>query len=475
MKYLSVILALTILSCQPNNSSDTIITESTQDIDIVREIQVQRATQAVIWALPAVTIYNFGNSIIRDLGGKTGTIAYMSQTMNSRHSFITANNVTPYVIAGFSVKDGPVVVEIPPASNKTSFFGSFVDAWFVPVADVGPTGSDKGKGGKYLFLPPGHEGETPKGFIVIPLRTNSFHCAFRPVSTNGGSIAEAAEYSQTMKTYSLSEASNPPTTEFVDAFPKDWNTLPRFDFRYFEDLWAIIQSEPIQERDKVMMGLLATLGIEKGKPFNPSAEEQTILEEGVEKGFNYFQTQFTTPGKSLFPYYGGDNYWQAFNIPKDQAENGFLFVTDDRVLVEERALAYIGVTYYPVKLGPASVYLMGVRDQNGELFNGNETYKLNVPADTPAKDFWSVIVYSMQSKGFIKNSERVGLASTDMDNLRVNDDGSVDIYFAPEPPAYFEKNWISTGEDFLLCFRLYGPKESAFDKTWKLSNVEKIQ
>ena len=107
--------------------------------------------------------------------------------------------------------------------------------------------------------------------------------------------------------------------------------------------------------------------------------------------------------------------------------------------------------------------------------NGKDNYKLNVPDDTPANDFWSVIVYSMKTKGFVLNAETVGLASTGLDKMKTNQDGSVDVFFAPQAPKGMESNWIPTGEDFFLLFRLYGPDESLFEKTWTLEDVEKVK
>lgn len=106
--------------------------------------------------------------------------------------------------------------------------------------------------------------------------------------------------------------------------------------------------------------------------------------------------------------------------------------------------------------------------------NGKATYRLNVPKDTTAKDFWSVIAYSMTTKGFIRNAKSVGRSSRQLEEMTVNDDGSVDVYFAPTASDGKEANWIPTGEDFFLVFRLYGPEETAFDKTWQLNDVQRV-
>jgi hypothetical protein len=128
--------------------------------EIERTIAVQRATQVAIWAVPAVATYAVLRGTI-DVGGKLNDVVALSQPLTSRHGFLTANDVTPYAISSLSTADGPIVVEVPPASKKTVFFGTFIDAWMRPIVDVGPTGRDKGKGAKYLFLPGDYEGETP--------------------------------------------------------------------------------------------------------------------------------------------------------------------------------------------------------------------------------------------------------------------------------------------------------------------------
>ena len=101
--------------------------------------------------------------------------------MAPRHEFLTANNQTPYVFTVFDLRRGPMVLDVPPASDKTVFFGSAIDSWEVPLADIGGTGDDAGKGGKYLFLPPGYSGKPPDGYLVVPSPTVFVHIALRPI------------------------------------------------------------------------------------------------------------------------------------------------------------------------------------------------------------------------------------------------------------------------------------------------------
>jgi hypothetical protein len=81
----------------------------------------------------------------------------------------------------------------------------------------------------------------------------------------------------------------------------------------------------------------------------------------------------------------------------------------------------------------------------------------------------------MKTKGFLDGRDRGGLSSKETGRMKANADGSVDVYFAPEPPAGLESNWIPTGEDFFLLFRLYGPEKPLFEKTLKIDDVEKVK
>ncbi len=438
------------------------------------EMKVERAAQAAVWAIPAVAIWDVAVATRRELGGDVGDVIYFSKPMVSRHGFLTANDVTPYVIASLTTKDGPLVVEVPAASEKAAYFGSFMDAWQVPVVDVGLSGEDKGKGGKYLFLPPGYTGAVPEGYLVYRPQTYAVEVAFRPVAKDRGTMEEVVEYGKSLKVYKLSEAANPPQTRFIDAYPKKWNTLPSYDINYFEEINTIVQKEPVLERDKAMMGLLASIGIEKGKPFAPDAETTKALEEGVRRAYDWMQHYFTTPGMSCAPMWEGSQ-WQVWNLSREQAIQGFPFVTEDRLMIDERAGYYFFATALPKNLGGDTFYLTGLRDHDGNLFDGASTYRLRVPKDTPARDFWSVIVYSMKTKGFLDGKDRVGLSSKELGKMKANADGSVDVYFAPKPPAGLDSNWIPTGEDFFLLFRLYGPEKPLLEKTWKLDDLEKVK
>jgi len=315
-----------------------------------------------------------------------------------------------------------------------------------------------------------------EGYFVFQLEGYSINFAFRPVSRGGGTINEAvAHVHDNLRVYPLAEAASPPETVFLDATGKKWDTLPYYDLTYFRDLWNVVQGEPIRERDKAMHGILREIGIEKGVPFEPTEAWVAIYEDGAKCAFDYMQDKWLTPNVMLRPFNEGKNHWQQANVPPDQAAIGFPFEDRGIPLIDARVDAYFWATYFPVVLGGSSFYLMSLHDSDGNLLNGKDTYRLSVPKDTPAADFWSAIAYSMVTKGFIRDAERVGLSSRQLDDMTVNEDGSVDLYFAPEPPKGKESNWVPTGEDWFSIFRFYGPEKALFDKSFLLPDFEKVQ
>jgi hypothetical protein len=443
---------------------------------IEREIITHRATQAVYWGMPAVALVALRRGAERDLGARDNDIICFSQPMEARHGFITANNQTPYCAIMIDTHEGPVVMEVPPAGAKTVFFGTAVDAWQVPLADVGPRGDDRGRGGKFLFVPPGYDKPLPEGYIVVRSQTYRIYLGLRPVAINGGTVADGVAYSRQLKAYPLAQADHPPANRFIDPFPKIWNTLPAYDLTFFRDLADVVRNEPTQPKDITIVGMLASLGIEKGKPFAPDAAMQKTLTAAARLGYDMLQSDFVTPGRATRPYWPNSR-WLEWMVSDDEMAQGFPFMEDGKMLFERRGDFFHWVTF-PVKAFAKprpTYYLIAQRDQADRLFDGKSQYRLHVPPEVPASQFWSAIVYSMNTKGFIGNASRVGISSYDKTALKTNDDGSVDLYFGGKAPKGKESNWLPTGEPFFVMFRYYGPQPAFWDKSWTMPDVEKVK
>ena len=442
-----------------------------EPVDWDYQIAYQRGIEAVTWGVPAVSMLNFREAYF-GLGGGFNTVYYLSQPPTPKTETLTANNQTGYATILMTTKNGPVVLDIPPASDRAMIFGSAVDIWEVPVADMGPAGSDQGRGGKYLFLPPAYEGEIPEGYFVVPMETYNIFVALRLMPRNGASFSEAANYAMNINAYPLTHADEPPAGNYIDIYDKHLPTLPDYDLSYYEDIATMLKEEPLLERDKVMGGMLASIGIEKGKPFAPKGKVKQALERAVIDGKDYLDFLFTTPGIAWEKIWD-NRQWMSVVTPSSE---GFVFDEGDYLLLDARGAMFSFVTFAPRRLGKASAYIVATKDADGEPLSGMANYRLTVPADVPVRDFWSIIAYEMETRSFIYNDlNRVGLSSLDASEMQLNADGSIDIYFGKTAPTGLESNWIPTGgKSFFPMFRLYGPEEAFFNKAFLLNDIEKI-
>lgn len=181
---------------------------STPDFDY--QIKYQRAFEAIIWAVPAIAIYQFRAAALNDLGIKDNDIIDYSATATPKLEAITANASPLYISAFCDLQQGPAVLEVPEAGADGSLYGQVVDAWQFTIADVGPSGLDKGKAAKYLFTPPGYQGQIPDGYLHVASPNYRIAFAFRSVRAEGKTAADAYVYAKRLRMYYLKDAANPP-------------------------------------------------------------------------------------------------------------------------------------------------------------------------------------------------------------------------------------------------------------------------
>jgi hypothetical protein len=442
--------------------------------DLDAQVAYQRAFEAVLWAMPASAIYRFRVGLLQLPGMADNAILTSVTPLAAKQQFITPNQTTPYTGAVSDLRSGPVVLEVPAKTEKVVLYGQVVDAWQATIAGVGQVGEDKGAGGKYLFLPPGYDGSVAKGYFVVRPSTYRITLAFRAIQLKGATVADATAYTKLIKMYPLAEAANPRPTRFVDLRPLTAQTMPHYDMQALKDIYDIVSVEPVQPRDKVMMGMLATIGIEPGKPFNPPEKYKADLERGVADAYYYMQKQDT----KLFAanLYWPDRHWSFVMVP--DAQRGFEFVSKEAVEIDKRAAAWFFYTFYPKELTDqaGTVYLAPIADTSGRALQAGKTYRLRMPKDVPAREFWSLTVYERATWAFINNPlERAGLDSLHKDAMKMNADGSVDLYFGPKAPAGLESNWIPTmNKEPYVWLRLYGPEPAFWNKSFKMPDVELV-
>jgi len=431
-----------------------------------------RAVEAVIWGMPAVN-YDLMLQEFKKIGGKENQIVYWSRPLDGNNQTLTPNPDSIYFMAFYNTKDGPVVLEIPPAGDDGSINANIVTTWQMPLADGGPYGTDKGQGGKYLLLPPGYSGTVPEGYIPLQSDTYGGYALIRSnlKSHSDADVAKSVAYGKRVKLYPLSQAADPPETVFVDAADLVFDSTIRYDSSFFQNLDRIVQDEPWIPRDRAIIDQLKSIGIEKGKPFDPDAKTKALLDEATQEAKVLLDQRFDA---GFPPFYEGTHWTMPVSPDLVKAmKSGF--ADPDSYPIDARGLTYTYAFVGIKNLGAGQYYLFNIRDKDGDPFDGAKNYRLHVPANPPVKQYWSVTVYDRALHTLLRDVKRASRASNASD-VQKNDDGSVDVYFGPEPPPGKESNWVPTkpGQGFEFIFRLYAPTEALFEKTWKLPDVEKV-
>ena len=423
------------------------------------ERDFQRACQAYLWSLPAVSFAAWQRGFTHQLGAKNGQIVAIL-SLEARRGILTANATTPYYMGFADLSAGPFLVVIPPHGVQ----GGISDAWHQALPDVQAPRT-------YLVLGPGQKApENAEGFAVRESPTFSIFFGLRLTDEDSAKGKEALAQIQM---YPYAQRANPPSTSVLDVGTKTWSGLPPRGMEYWQRLDDVIQREPLAARDIFFHQMLRPLGLEKGKPFTPDARQTKILSEAVFVGeamakANSAERRFA--GGRFRP----DAHWDfALQLDADDAE-AFWNLLDERASWFYEAVG-AGPDMAPKRPGPSSAYLSAYKDKAGQWLDGGRSYRLRVPPNPPIKLFWSVTLYDVDTRALILNEQKIADRSSRMD-LRQNADGSVDIHCGPRAPAGFEKNWIPTvtGKNWFAYFRFYQPTETYFDRSWPLPDFEQV-
>ncbi len=431
-------------------------------------LDFQRGVQAVLTAMPGASLAAMRKGL-RGLGPDNQTAVMFSTLMDSKTLFLTANPIVVYNFMWLNTKEGPLVIELPP-----NVLGMIDDFWFHWVGDLGRTGPDKGKGGKYLVLPPGYKGSVPDGYFVLRPRTYNMWFFFRGFLVDGSPAPAVASIKEHLRVYPLANAANPPQMNFVDESGKYFNTISSLDFSFFEDVNEVVQEEPNAALDPETLGLLASIGIEKGKPFKPDARMKKILTEAAAVG-NITARALAYRSRIPETYFYKNSAWCTPFVG-----DSYQFLSEKGVRnLDARTFFFLyatGITPAMAEkmVGKGSQYAVAFVDANGDPFDGSKTYKLHVPPNVPVKGYWSLVLYSSQTRSMLQTDQQFPTIASETKGVVVNPDSSVDVYFGPKAPAGKENNWIQTvpGKGWSVILRLYGPLEPWFNKTWRPGEIE---
>jgi hypothetical protein len=430
----------------------------------------RRAVEAAIWGMPLVSVDAMREAYFRDAGAQYNDILYWGKPADWKFQFTTPNASTRYVYFNFNLKGGAVVLEVPPAI-KAGLFGSIVDAWEAPLADVGPAGEDKGKGGRYLLLPPDFREFVPAGYIPVQFETVNGYALLRAIPKTSAETdeAEAIALIKQLRLYQLAQAIRPPAQRFIDMAGKVLDGVVEFDATFYERLARMVSEEPVMTRDLIPMAQLRSIGIERGKAFSPDEATKAVLSQAAEEAHQGFMAAVLE----------GEPWWPGtqWRLPESTgAKTGFRFETDSALEIDNRGMIFFLGFAAPKVLGAATFYVVGGHDSDGQPLMGENSYRLHVPPGVPAKQYWAVTVYDLDTACLIRDMPRPGLDSYNQ-KMQRNADGSVDIDFGPQPSAGRTNNWVPTaaGKPWFAMFRFYGPEIPLFDRSWKLSDISRAR
>jgi hypothetical protein len=435
---------------------------------LLDEMLFQRACQVVLWSLPAINMWAMKKGSEAVFGSGSNVLVTWKDRLNASTVISTPNSDVIYALGYIDLAaDGPTVVEVPPRQQ-----GILDDFWQRPITDVGFVGPDQGKGGRYLLLPPGYAGELPDGYHAFTSRTNNVFVFWRAF-IDDGQTATPVELIERTRIYPLADSAAPPEMVFPNGSATPANMVFPQDYRYFEMLAEFVEAEAVAPEDMAMRGLMASLGLVKGQPFEPEDHLRDILTAGAEIGVKMAKAiRFGDylPGTR---YYDDRQWHNVLNVLDGQFNEDTFLNVDARV-----GMFVIGYSISPAMVmnmvGKGSKYPFAYRDIDGNYLSGGRSYRLHLPAQVPAANFWSVTLYDAENASGLDNGQPFPSIGS-LDDLHYNDDGSVDLFFGPEVPTGAPaSNWLRTipGKGWFTLLRLYSPTEPFFDQTWRPGDFE---
>jgi hypothetical protein len=445
--------------------------------DLRDELFYQRAVHAYITMLPALNVIGIRDGSEAAFGKGYNILPIWKDRMDARAWIPTPNADVIYSMSYLDLKEtGPLVVAAPP-----NVIGMFTDFFQRTITDVGLIGPDRARGGLYLLLPPGYEGEVPKGYFAFKSSTYNVFLFFRTIMAKGENgpdpkpAVALAEQTRVYPLWALEKDVKP--MQFPNGSGKRVNMMYPIDNSYWTKLKDFVDYEPVSAIDPELRGVLASIGIIKGQPFNPSAKQQELLKKAVETAPKMIMAnrQLGRPDKRT-RYYTDRQYENIWAGATSE------WLQDSYLDIDARA-TYFQVAYASAPamvmrtLNSGSKYPFTMRDASGEFLNGSSVYKLHLPPNPPAALFWAVTAYNI-TDGTMVEAPQLMPSINGFNKVAANNDGSVDLWFGPDKPSEARaSNWIQTvsGRNFLVALRLYGTGVEFFDQTWKPDDVVKVK
>jgi hypothetical protein len=449
----------------------------TEARQLVDELFYQRAIHAYMTMQPALNVIGMRDGSEAAFGAGYNVLPIWKDRMDARTWVPTPNADVIYSMSYLDLKEtGPLVVAAP-----ANVIGMFTDFFQRTITDVGAIGPDRARGGLYLLLPPGYQGHVPDGYFTFESSTYNVFLFFRTVlvpGEDGPETGPAVATAERTRIYPLREEEKKvKPMEFPNASGKRVNMMYPVDFEYWEKLKAFVDYEPVAAITPELRGVLASIGIIKGEPFEPTVQEKELLIKAVKTAPKMIlaMRKLGRPDKRNL-YYTDRQYERAWaGATAEFMQSSYLDVNQRASFFQ---YAYSSAPAMVMRtIGAGSKYPVTGRDADGEILNGRHLYKLHLPQGIPAKAFWAVTAYNV-TDGTMPETPQLIPSRNGYERIIKNKDGSIDLYFGSTKPAGAPaENWIQTidGRDFLVAIRLYGSDIGFFDQTWKPDDLIKLK
>ena len=432
------------------------------------------ATLAYIWGFPLVTMerqFNYVTSPnVPPMPGRgpANSLSCVTQLVNASFTdVVSPNSDTLYCLTQFDLKKEPVVLVVPPISDRYYTF-EFLDAYTNDYAYLGQRASGT-IGGTYLIAGPDWDGQVPEGMTKIWTPTNLAWFINR-ILVKGPSdlpnvhaiqdkiIVKPLSAFQANTTSSPSAVTETNASKEIPIGPQPTLIAPT-GIKIFDEIGVAMMGNPLNPPDPVLVTKLASIGIGPGKTPSTEANDtiKTALQNGITEGQKLINAQVTDFGTL-------ENGWLV-NTQTGVYGTNYLF---------RAAVAQYGLG---ANIGQEAFYPVTFIDSQGNPLNGNSSYLIHFePGQTPPVDgFWSVTMYNDKNL-FVDNSINRYSIGQYTEGLKNNTDGSLDIFIQNKSPGpEKESNWLPSPEgSFNMVLRLYLPQPQALNGTWQLPIVQKV-
>jgi hypothetical protein len=380
---------------------------------------------------------------------------------------VRPNFDTLYSAVWLDLTKEPMIISVPDTKGRY-YLLQMIDMWTDVFAAPGKRTSGT-KASSFAVVPQGWTGKLPKGVARIESPTPYVWIIGR-TQTNGPKDYDAVHkvqagykvipLSQWGKKVKPPKVITDPTVDMKTPPVEQVNAMPAA--KYFSYGADLMKLNPPHVTDWSQITRLKRIGIEPGKSFDfdkASPEVKAALERAVVDGLKLMKEKIPTLARVV-------NGWQMNTDTMGVYGNYYL----KRGVI---ALIAIGAN-----MPEDAIYPLAIADSDGKPLEGSNKYVMHFAKDElpPVEAFWSITMYDEEGYQVANRLNRFAIG--DRDDLKFNNDGSLDIYIQNESPgADKEYNWLPSPSQGKLgvTMRLYAPKAQALDGRWNPPVVKKVQ